>query len=178
MAVTLHTTLGDLKLELYCETAPRTAFNFLSLAALGTYDGTLFHRNIKGFMVQGGDPTGTGKGGASVWGEGNDFDDEFHAENRHAVRGIVSMANKGPNTNRSQFFITYTKAPHLNSQYTVFGRVIDGMDVLDALERQPVGKKSKPLTDVVVTSLTIHSNPLADKGQRFPTVDGPMERTR
>ena len=98
MALTLHTSLGDIKVELYVKEAPRACCNFLALAASGKYDKTLFHRNIKGFMVQGGDPTGTGKGGESVWGKC--FNDEFHPALRHSRRGILSMANKGPNTNR------------------------------------------------------------------------------
>lgn len=98
MAVTLHTSLGDIKLELYADDVPKTCANFLALAASGKYDNTLFHRNIKGFMIQGGDPTGTGKGGESIW--GGAFSDEFRPTLRHSRRGIVSMANKGPNTNK------------------------------------------------------------------------------
>lgn len=113
MSVTLHTDLGTLKLEVYCDIVPRTSFNFLALAASGYYDNTLFHRNIKGFMLQGGDPTGTGKGGESIW--GGKFNDEIHPDNKHTVRGVVSMANSGPNTNGSQFFITYAKHPHLDN---------------------------------------------------------------
>jgi cyclophilin family peptidyl-prolyl cis-trans isomerase len=90
MSVTLHTNHGDLKLEIYCDTVPRTAFNFLALAASGYYDGTIFHRNVKGFMLQGGDPTGTGKGGESIWGK--KFGDEIRPENTHSTRGILSMA--------------------------------------------------------------------------------------
>ena len=113
MSVTLHTDLGTLKLEIYCDIVPRTSFNFLALAASGYYDNTLFHRNIKGFMLQGGDPTGTGKGGESIW--GGKFNDEVHPDEKHTVRGVVSMANSGPNTNGSQFFITYAKHPHLDN---------------------------------------------------------------
>ena len=91
MSVTLHTNLGDLKIEIYCDTVPRTSFNFLALCASGYYDHTQFHRNVKGFMVQGGDPSGTGKGGDSIW--GGKFADEIHPENLHSQRGIVSMAN-------------------------------------------------------------------------------------
>ena len=174
MAVTLHTTLGDLKLEIYCDTAPRTSFNFLALCASDYYVGTLFHRNMRGFMVQGGDPTGTGKGGASVW--GGAFDDEFHADNRHDRRGVLSMANKGADTNRSQFFITYDKQPHLNNKYTVFGRVIDGHETLDAMEKIPVGKKDRPLTDITLSSITIHANPLADSEIVYLSPNGPPAR--
>ncbi|KAL3159109.1 hypothetical protein ABBQ32_011106 [Trebouxia sp. C0010 RCD-2024] len=117
MAVTLNTNLGSLKLELYCEQAPKAAENFLALCASGYYDGTLFHRNIKGFMIQGGDPTGTGKGGKSIFPSPNGkFPDEITDTLKHTKRGIVSMANSGPNTNGSQFFITYNKHPHLNGQ--------------------------------------------------------------
>lgn len=159
MSVTLHTSLGDIKAEVFCDTAPRTSFNFLALAASGYYDGTLFHRNISGFMIQGGDPTGTGKGGASIW--GGKFPDEFHPDNTHD-RGVMSMANKGPDTNKSQFFLTYAAQPHLNNKYTVFGRLVSGFDVLDAMEKVPVGDKHRPLSDVTLEAITIHANPLAD----------------
>ncbi|KAG2603955.1 hypothetical protein PVAP13_4NG022300 [Panicum virgatum] len=120
MSVTLHTNLGDIKCEVFCDQVPRTAENFLALCASGYYDGTVFHRNIKGFMIQGGDPTGTGKGGTSIW--GTKFADEFRESLKHNARGIMSMANSGPNTNGSQFFITYAKQPHLNGHYTVFAK--------------------------------------------------------
>ena len=100
---------------------PKAAFNFLALAASGYYENTLFHRNIKGFMIQGGDPTGTGKGGESIW--GGTFIDEFHNDLKHDRKGIVSMANNGPDSNGSQFFITYAAQSHLNNQYTIFGKV-------------------------------------------------------
>lgn len=100
MSVTLHTTLGPIKIEVFCDTAPRTSFNFLALCASGYYNNTNFHRNIKGFMIQGGDPTGTGKGGECIW--GGKFEDEFHPDNTHGTRGQVSMANTGMNTNGSQ----------------------------------------------------------------------------
>ncbi|CAM9861725.1 unnamed protein product [Heterosigma akashiwo] len=118
-------------------------------------------------MLQGGDPTGTGKGGESIW--GGAFEDEFHPENKvlvlqivsHDRGGVLSIANKGPDTNKSQFFITYSQQPHLNNVYSVFGRVIDGMDVLDAIERVPVGKKDRPTTDILIQSVIIHANPFA-----------------
>merc|ERR1719419_578251 len=111
-------------------------------------------------MVQTGDPTGTGKGGKSIWGDR--FEDEYHEDLKHNVRGIVSMANNGPNTNGSQFFIVYKKQPHLDMAYTIFGKVIDGFDVLDELEKQPVKEKSyRPLTDTTINSITIHANPIA-----------------
>lgn len=160
MSVTLHTSHGNVKIEVACDTVPRTAFNFLALCASGRYDDTIFHRNMKGFMIQGGDPTGTGKGGESIW--GGMFDDEFTGELRHDRRGTVSMANKGSNTNRSQFFMTYSKQPHLNNKYTIVGRVIDGFETLDAMEKIPTGKKDRPLSEIKLSHVTIHANPLAD----------------
>ncbi|CAH0764947.1 unnamed protein product [Bemisia tabaci] len=160
MAVTLHTDLGDIKLELNCESCPRTCENFLALCASNYYNGCTFHRNIKGFIVQTGDPTNTGKGGTSIW--SRKFEDEFKENLKHNERGVVSMANNGPNTNGSQFFFTYAAQPYLDLKYTVFGRVIHGFDVLDDLEKVQVNPKSyKPLIDNKITGVTIHANPLA-----------------
>jgi len=111
-------------------------------------------------MVQTGDPTGTGKGGTSIWGK--KFPDEFKEELKHNSRGVVSMANSGPNTNGSQFFIAYDAQPHLDLKYTIFGRVIDGLDALEELEKLQVNpKNNKPLTDTRIQSVIIHANPLA-----------------
>ena len=178
MSVTIHTTIGDVKIEVFCDTAPLTAFNFLALCASGYYDGTAFHRNMKGFMIQGGDPNGIGKGGESIW--GGKFNDEFHADNKHDVRGQVSMANTCINTNGSQFFITYELQPHLNNVYTVFGRVLDGWDTLDQMERLPVEgeaatkkrNKFRPINPPLIKGITIHANPLADSNIIYPTKDG------
>ncbi|KAI8884000.1 peptidyl-prolyl cis-trans isomerase-like 3, partial [Backusella circina FSU 941] len=165
-SVTFHTDLGDLKVEVFCESVPKSAENFLALCASGYYDGNLFHRNIPGFMVQvnvtTGDPTGSGKGGNSIW--GRKFNDEIRSTLKHNARGILSMANSGPNTNGSQFFITYAKHPHLDTKYTVFGKVIDGADsTLDALEKVPVDEKNRPVREVRIKSTTIHANPIAEK---------------
>ena len=160
MSVTLRTSLGDIKLEIFCDLVPKTAENFLALCASGYYNGSTFHRNIKAFMVQGGDPTCTGKGGESIFGKY--FADEFRENLTFSSRGMLGMVNKGPNTNGSQFFITYTKAMHLNMKYTVFGKVIHGWDVIDALEKQQVGEKDRPLQPAVIESVTIHANPIAD----------------
>ena len=173
MSVTLHTNHGDLKIEIYCDSCPRTAFNFLALAASGYYDDTLFHRNVKGFMVQGGDPTGTGKGGESIW--GGKFQDEIRSDYTHAARGTVSMANSGPGTNGSQFFITYAKHPHLDNNYTVFGKVLDGWDALAAIERVPSNEKHRPTSEIRLESVTMHANPLADQMIIFPTANGPPD---
>ncbi|KAA8520535.1 hypothetical protein F0562_014791 [Nyssa sinensis] len=159
MAVTLHTNLGDIKCEISCDEAPKTAENFLALCASGYYDGTIFHRNIKGFMIQGGDPTGTGKGGTSIWGK--KFNDEIRESLKHNARGILSMANSGPNTNGSQFFISYAKQPHLNGLYTVFGKVIHGFEVLDIMEKTQTGPGDRPLAEIRMNRVTIHANPLA-----------------
>jgi peptidyl-prolyl cis-trans isomerase-like 3 len=147
MSVTIHTSIGDLKLEIFCDTAPRTAFNFLALAASGSYDGTTFHRNIKGFMIQAGDTadkTGT-KGGESIWGA-LAFPDEFHTSNKHDKRGVLSMANKGKNTNRSQFFLCYERQPHLDNLHTVFGTSSVALVVKDGETR--AGRAHLPLYHV------------------------------
>ncbi|PLW31942.1 hypothetical protein PCANC_19192 [Puccinia coronata f. sp. avenae] len=144
--VKISTTLGDLNVELYCDRAPRTCYNFLMLARKGYYDDTEFHRLIPGFMIQGGDPTGTGKGGESYWGK--PFGDEFHLRNayKHTGRGMLSMANHGKDTNGSQFFITFCETPHLNNKHTVFGRVVGGKSVLAKLEAIPIDQLTdKPL---------------------------------
>jgi cyclophilin family peptidyl-prolyl cis-trans isomerase len=127
------TEKGDIVVDLFADRAPRTVENFVNLARAGFYDGTTFHRVIGGFMAQGGDPTGTGTGGP-----GYEFDDEFDPSLRHDAAGTLSMANAGPGTNGSQFFITYGPTPHLDNKHSVFGRVTEGMDVLQSLrERDP-----------------------------------------
>jgi cyclophilin family peptidyl-prolyl cis-trans isomerase len=132
-AARFKTAKGDIVVELFADRAPRTVENFVNLARAGFYDGTTFHRVISGFMAQGGDPTGTGTGGP-----GYQFGDEFHPSLRHDSAGILSMANAGPGTNGSQFFITYGPTPHLDDRHSVFGKVTEGMDVLTSLsERDP-----------------------------------------
>jgi len=118
---------------------------------------------MKGFMVQMGDPTGTGKGGKSIW--GGKFDDELKDHLKHSARGVVSMANSGPDTNGSQFFITYANQPHLDTKYTIFGKVIDGWDALTTLEATPVNAKFRPTREVRLNNITIHANPIADKAR-------------
>ncbi len=130
---TFKTEKGDIVVDLYADRAPRTVENFVNLARAGFYDGTTFHRVIGGFMAQGGDPTGTGTGGP-----GYQFADEFEPSLRHDSPGILSMANAGPGTNGSQFFLTYGPTPHLDNKHSVFGKVRTGMDVLQSLrERDP-----------------------------------------
>ncbi|CAE7317928.1 CYP10 [Symbiodinium pilosum] len=128
---------------------------------LGYYDNTNFHRNIKGFMIQGGDPTGTGKGGQSIY--GGYFEDEFVSTLKHERRGCLSMVNTGPNTNGSQFFVTYSRQPHLNGVYTTFGRLIDGLDTLDKMEKEPINAKNRPMRPIKIESIVIHANPIADE---------------
>ncbi len=129
----LHTDKGTVRVKLFAQEAPRTVNNFVFLARQGYFDGTTFHRVIKNFMVQGGDPTGTGRGGPGYL-----IGDEFHPSLRHDRPGILSMANAGPNTGGSQFFITHTATPWLDGKHAVFGEVVDGMDVVYAIrERDP-----------------------------------------
>ncbi len=136
---TFKTEKGDIVVELYADRAPLTVENFVNLARAGYYDGTTFHRVIGGFMAQGGDPTGTGRGGP-----GYQFRDEFHPSLRHDAAGTLSMANAGPNTNGSQFFITYGPTPHLDDRHAVFGRVSEGMDVLLSIRERDPGRDQEP----------------------------------
>ncbi|MBW7931351.1 MAG: peptidylprolyl isomerase [Gammaproteobacteria bacterium] len=130
---TIETNRGNIELELYTEHAPITVNNFVFLARDGFYDGVGFHRVIANFMIQGGDPTGTGRGGP-----GYRFEDECSGNPLRHERGVISMANAGPNTNGSQFFITHGPQPHLDGRHTVFGKVVAGMDVVDAIEQGDV----------------------------------------
>src|SRR5437762_14124034 len=141
---TLHTNHGAIAVELYEEDAPKTVANFVKLAGDGFYDGVIFHRVIKDFMIQGGDPTGTGTGGP-----GYTFEDEI---NQHKiVRGALAMANAGPGTNGSQFFIvTIDEASWLDGKHTVFGKVTSGMDAVDSIEATSTGARDKPVDDVVI----------------------------
>jgi cyclophilin family peptidyl-prolyl cis-trans isomerase len=133
------TERGEIVAELYAAQAPLTVENFVNLARAGFYDGTTFHRVIPGFMAQGGDPTGTGRGGP-----GYQFGDEFSPELRHDGPGVLSMANAGPGTNGSQFFLTFDATPHLNDKHSVFGRVVEGLDVLRSLRERDPGRDSNP----------------------------------
>jgi peptidyl-prolyl cis-trans isomerase A (cyclophilin A) len=159
------TTEGSFTARLFDQEAPRTVENFVGLAA-GTkqwsdprtnqkvqrpyYDGTIFHRVIDGFMIQGGDPLGQGIGGP-----GYNFADEFHPKLRHNKAGILSMANRGPNTNGGQFFITLAPTPHLDDRHAVFGEVVDGMDVVSKIGRTPTGDRDRPVKDIVIQNVAI-----------------------
>jgi cyclophilin family peptidyl-prolyl cis-trans isomerase len=147
---TMHTNHGPIQIELFDDDAPKTVENFRKLAGDGFYDGVIFHRVIKDFMIQGGDPTGTGTGGP-----GYTFEDEF---NQHRiVRGALAMANAGPNTNGSQFFIVTTDAaPWLDGKHTVFGKVTSGMDVVDQLEALPTDGRDRPQEAAVIEKLSFN----------------------
>ncbi len=174
--VSLQTTHGEIVAELFAERAPRTVGNFIGLASHepaattdpapstptwedpetdeirgdSLYEGVEFHRVIEGFMIQGGDPTGTGRGGP-----GYEFADEFHEELRHDRPGLLSMANSGPDTNGSQFFITLDAQPHLDGRHAVFGQVIDGMDVVERIGAVPTDANDRPQEDVAIESVTV-----------------------
>ena len=177
---TIHTNLGDLKVKLFDDLAPKTVKNFVELAEKGYYNGVIFHRIIRDFMIQGGGPTGTGMGGESIYGE--KFEDEF-SENVFNIRGALSMANAGPNTNGSQFFIVqnenlpydksalvkggwpeeiaeiYTagRTPHLDGRHTVFGQLAnaESFETLDRIAKEPTGSQDKPENDVEIISIDL-----------------------
>ncbi len=177
---TIHTNLGDLTVKLFDDVAPKTVKNFIELAEKGYYNGVIFHRIIRDFMIQGGDPTGTGMGGESIYGE--KFEDEF-SENVFNIRGALSMANAGPNTNGSQFFIVqnenlpYDKSalikggwpeeiaeiytaggtPHLDGRHTVFGQLAnaESFETLDRIVKEPTGFQDKPENDVAIISIDL-----------------------
>ena len=179
----MHTNMGDIKIKLFGEKAPKTVENFATHSKNGYYNGIIFHRVIKDFMIQGGDPQGTGMGGESIW--GGSFEDEFDPE-LHNLRGALCMANAGPGTNGSQFFIVQASAvpenmleqmkdladrgfpaditeayaqlggtPWLDFRHSVFGQVYEGMDVVDAIANVKVGPADKPIEDVVINSIDI-----------------------
>ncbi|TKA33727.1 hypothetical protein B0A50_00563 [Salinomyces thailandicus] len=175
MSLTLHTTHGPLKLDLFCTACPKTTYNFLALAASAAYTASPIHRLHPNFMLQTGSPaSGTPKDSLSIYRlqPANDsdtnpsgyFEDEITSSLRHNARGIVSMANRGPGTNGSQFFVTFGPAPHLDGKNTVFGKVVDGWETLDKLEGVEVDRKGRPVggkEGVRIEEVTVHANPLA-----------------
>ena len=183
ISATMKTTLGEIKILLFPDAAPKTVENFTTHAKNGYYNGIIFHRVIPDFMIQGGDPTGTGRGGESIW--GRSFEDEFSVD-YHNIRGALSMANAGPSTNGSQFFIVQAKevdsglisqmeqlsdrgfpaecvedyrelggTPWLDFKHTVFGQVVEGMDVVDAIASVKTGYADKPVEDVVILGIDV-----------------------
>jgi peptidyl-prolyl cis-trans isomerase B (cyclophilin B) len=148
---TMHTNHGQIELELFDEDAPKTVENFVKLSKDGFYDGLIFHRVIRDFMIQGGCPEGTGTGGP-----GYQFEDEFN--DNKVVRGALAMANAGPNTNGSQFFIVTTDAaPWLDGKHTVFGRVTEGMETVDSIEGAPTGAQDRPVEDAVIERVEVRA---------------------
>lgn len=158
LSAVFKTTLGDFEIELFAKDCPETVWNFVNLAEGRQktnkegpfFNGIIFHRVIRGFMIQGGDPEGSGRGGP-----GYRFGDEFKAGLRHTSEGILSMANAGPGTNGSQFFITLAPTPHLDGRHTVFGKVVKGMDVVKKIGDTPTGAMDRPRTDVVINEVEI-----------------------
>lgn len=157
----IETNMGTIELELFAKKAVKTVENFVGLAEKGYYNGVIFHRVIDNFMIQGGDPTGTGRGGQSLWGE--PFEDEVATGLKHDSEGILSMANAGPNTNGSQFFITLKDTPWLDGRHTVFGKVINGMDVVKKIGKVKTGPNDRPLEDVVMQKVTIEKRVVKKK---------------
>ncbi len=149
----IETSLGKIEIELYAKEVPKTVKNFVGLALEGYYNGIIFHRTIKDFMIQTGDSTGTGMGGKSIYGK--DFEDEFVNSLHHNTPGILSMANAGPNTNRSQFFITVAPTLWLDRKHTIFGKVTDGLDVVYQISNVQTGRGDKPVKEIVMKNVTI-----------------------
>lgn len=149
--VVFETNKGTFEVELFTEKAPITTKNFIELTEKGFYNGLIFHRIIKGFMIQGGDPDGRGSGGP-----GYTIEDEFHPDLKHDSVGILSMANSGPNTGGSQFFITLAATPWLDGKHAVFGKVTKGMDIIDAIEQVQTDAMDKPVEDVIINKITLN----------------------
>ena len=147
---TFDTTAGSFKVELFEDKAPLTTKNFIDLAEKGFYNGTIFHRVIDGFMIQGGDPTGTGRGGP-----GYTIKDEFHKELKHTDAGLLSMANAGPNSGGSQFFVTLAATPWLDNKHAIFGKVAEGFHVVQQIGKTPVGVGDRPVEEQKINSVTI-----------------------
>ncbi len=152
-SVTLHTNHGDITLEIFADKVPKTAKNFIELAQRGYYDGTIFHRVMADFMIQWGDPTGTGRGGESIYGE--KFEDEFHPELSHK-KGFISMANAGPNTNGSQFFIVHAEETSwLDGKHSVFGKVTEWLEIVDIIATVPTDSGNRPFKKVEIVRVTV-----------------------
>jgi len=148
--VTIETNHGTIVAEMFADLAPKTVANFTELVKKGFYDGVIFHRVIDGFMIQGGDPTGTGRGGP-----GYQIDDEFGKGLAHTQAGVFSMANAGPNTGGSQFFITLAATPWLDGKHAIFGRVRSGLDVVKAIGKVRTGSGDRPVEDVVMEKVSL-----------------------
>ncbi|XP_014284578.1 RING-type E3 ubiquitin-protein ligase PPIL2 [Halyomorpha halys] len=163
--VRLITNLGPLNVELHCNIVPKTCENFIKLCQKGYYNSTIFHRSIRHFMIQGGDPTGTGTGGESFWGK--PFEDDIKPHLKHSGRGVLSMANSGPNTNKSQFFITYRSCRHLDGKHTVFGQIVGGLDTLNKMEKIEVDNKDKPIEDIIILAAQVFVDPFQEADEKL-----------
>ncbi|XP_017879618.1 RING-type E3 ubiquitin-protein ligase PPIL2 [Ceratina calcarata] len=163
--VRLVTNFGSLNLELHCDLVAKTCENFIKHCHDGYYDGTKFHRSIRNFMIQGGDPTNTGNGGKSIWGK--TFEDEFKPNLVHQGRGILSMANSGPNTNGSQFFITFRSCRHLDRKHTVFGKIVGGLETLNAIEKVEVDNKDRPIEDIIIQRAQVFVDPFQEADEQL-----------
>ncbi|CCF45878.1 peptidyl-prolyl cis-trans isomerase-like 1 [Colletotrichum higginsianum] len=159
--VALETSMGTVTVELYTAHAPKTCTNFSTLASRGYYNDTVIHRIIPNFMVQAGDPTGTGRGGTSIYGE--KFADEIHPGLKHTGAGVLSMANAGPDTNGSQFFITLAPTPWLDGKHTIFGRVKNGLSVVKRMGLVKTGPEDRPLEEVKILRASVVEDPGADE---------------
>jgi cyclophilin family peptidyl-prolyl cis-trans isomerase len=154
LVAVFETNMGTFECELFEDKAPKTVANFVGLAKKGYYNGVIFHRVIDNFVIQGGDPTGTGRGGESIY--GHPFEDEFHPDLKHDKAGVLSMANAGPNTNGSQFFITLAPTPWLDGKHSIFGQVIKGMDVVRKIGKvETIKPGDRPVKDVVMNKVRI-----------------------
>ncbi|MEX0326893.1 MAG: peptidylprolyl isomerase [Puniceicoccaceae bacterium] len=153
--IELQTNQGTITLKLFTEHAPKTTENFIGLVEKGYYDGIIFHRVIPQFMIQGGDPTGSGMGGESIWGK--PFEDECTPELRFNKEGLLAMANAGPNTNGSQFFITTAQTPWLDGRHTIFGEVIEGYEIVQAIEQTQTARDDRPIKEQVITKAVLLS---------------------
>ncbi|CAG8493697.1 15966_t:CDS:2 [Funneliformis mosseae] len=155
-SVILNTSMGRITIELYDDHAKKTCDNFFELAKRGYYNNTIFHRIIEDFMIQGGDPTGTGRGGSSIY--GRTFEDEIHPDLKHTGAGIISMANAGPDSNGSQFFITLAPTPHLDGKHAIFGRVSDGIEIVKRIGKVTVDRDDRPKEDVKIISTQVNDD--------------------
>ena len=173
---TIRTSQGDIHIELFCQKAPRTCYNFISLARRGYYTGVKFHRLIPGFVLQGGDPTGTGGGGTSIW--NRPFKDEFAQGLSHNARGVISMANKGPNTNTSQFFITFSQATHLDRVHPIFAKLIGGLDVLERIEQLETTSAARPVKPLLIVDVIIVEDPFKTYQERQSATTVPKQKGR
>ncbi|XP_011495689.1 PREDICTED: peptidyl-prolyl cis-trans isomerase-like 2 [Ceratosolen solmsi marchali] len=163
--VKIITNFGPLNLELHCDMVPKTCENFMKHCQNGYYNGTKFHRSIRNFMIQGGDPTNTGNGGKSIWDK--PFEDEFKPNLVHQGRGILSMANSGTNTNGSQFFITFRSCRHLDNKHTVFGKIVGGLETLNAIEKIEVDNKDRPIEDIIIQAVQIFVDPYDEADEQL-----------